>query len=219
MAFFRLFKGKSKVAAGLLLAFACSAVGAQELVLCAKVIDGDTIRLSNGEKVRYIGVNTPETHHPTVGVERYGIESYEANKKLVEGQRVRLEFDVQKRDRYGRLLAYVYLPVQAGVRDIFVNAWLVENGYAQVMTIPPNVKYQDVFLNLQRKAREKNAGLWLNLTSALKPAPQSTGPNDVMPEIKMKTPFYQLCYRWTQKTLMRIYKRVKRVGRVRKARD
>lgn len=216
---FKLFKGITRVVAGLLFAFACSTSGTQELFQCAKVIDGDTIRLSNGEKVRYIGINTPETHHPTLGLQPGGTDAYAINKKLVEGKQVRLEFDVEKRDRYGRLLAYVYLPEQGSAGKIFVNAWLVENGYAQVMTIPPNVKHQELFLKLQRKAREKNAGLWLNLTSALKPTPQSTGPNDVLPEIKMKTPFYQLCYRWTQKALMRIYKRVKRVKPVRKARD
>ena len=119
-----------------------------------RVIDGDTIKLSNGETVRYIGINTPETKHPQKPVEHYGREASEANKKLVGGKRVRLEFGVQKRDKYGRLLAYVY------TGDTFVNAWLVENGYAQVMTIPPNVKYKDLFLKLQEEARENRRGLW-----------------------------------------------------------
>jgi len=65
-----------------------------------------------------------------------------------------LEFDAQKRDKYGRLLAYVY------VDDVFVNAWLVENGFAQVMTVPPDVKYQDLFLKLQKEARQNKKGLW-----------------------------------------------------------
>ncbi len=68
---------------------------------------------------------------------------------------VQLKFDVQEQDRYGRLLAYVYLE-----EGTFVNAWLVENGYAVVMTIPPNVKYQELFLKLQREAREARRGLW-----------------------------------------------------------
>lgn len=124
------------------------------LFLVAKVIDGDTIKLANGEKARYIGIDTPETKHPKKAVQYFGKEAYEANKKLVEGKKVRLEFDVQPTDKYGRLLAYVY------VDDIFVNAWLVENGYAQVATYPPNVKYQELFSKLQREARENNRGLW-----------------------------------------------------------
>ena len=119
-----------------------------------RVIDGDTIELENGERVRYIGIDTPETKHPSKPVEYYGREADSANRSLVEGKGVRLEFDVQERDQYGRLLAYVY------VGDIFVNAWLVENGYAQVMTIPPNVRYAERFMELQKKAREEGKGLW-----------------------------------------------------------
>lgn len=126
----------------------------QNLFFVVKVIDGDTIKLANGERVRYIGIDTPETKHPKKVVQYFGKEAYEANKKLVEGKKVKLEFDVQKRDKYGRLLAYVY------VNDIFVNAWLVENGYAYAVTYPPNVKYQKLFLKLQREAREKKRGLW-----------------------------------------------------------
>jgi len=120
----------------------------------ARVIDGDTIELENGERVRYIGIDTPETKHPSKPVEYYGREADSANRSLVEGKEVWLEFDVQERDQYGRLLAYVC------VDDIFVNAWLVENGYAQVMTIPPNVRYAERFLELQQKAREEGKGLW-----------------------------------------------------------
>lgn len=122
--------------------------------LVAKVIDGDTIELSSGEKVRYIGINTPELHHPQKGVEYFAREAYEANRRMVEGKRVRLEFDVQKRDRYGRLLAYVY----AG--DIMVNEWLVANGYAQAATYPPNVKYAERFRKLEEEARKLKIGLW-----------------------------------------------------------
>lgn len=133
-----------------------------------RVIDGDTILLENREKVRYIGIDTPETKHPLKGVEYFGQEAYEANKQLVEGKTVRLAFDVQQRDRYGRLLAYVYLE-----DGTFVNAWLVENGYAQVATYPPNVKYQKLFLELQRKAREENRGLWAEASEEqITPAPE-----------------------------------------------
>ncbi len=83
------------------------------------------------------------------------MEASEANSKLVDGKTVHLEFDVQQLDKYGRTLAYVYLE-----DGTFVNAWLVENGYAAVMTIPPNVKHQEMFLKLQREAREAGRGLW-----------------------------------------------------------
>ncbi len=133
--------------------------GDSATVQVVRVIDGDTIQIccvfGDREKVRYIGINTPEIHHPMKGVERYGKEASEANRKLVDGKTVRLEFDVQQLDRYNRLLAYVYLE-----DGIFVNAWLVEHGFAQVMTVPPNVKHQELFLKLQREAREAKRGLW-----------------------------------------------------------
>jgi micrococcal nuclease len=119
-----------------------------------RVVDGDTIVVETIGKVRYIGVNTPETHHPVKGVEYYGKEAYAANQRLVAGKKVRLEYDVQREDKYGRTLAYVY----AG--KTFVNAKLMEDGYAQVMTVPPNVKHAEDFLDLQRKARSAGKGLW-----------------------------------------------------------
>lgn len=119
-----------------------------------RVIDGDTILLANGQRVRYIGIDTPETKHPYKAVERFGKEAYLYNKKLVEGKWVSLEFDAEKRDKYNRLLAYVY------VGDILVNAKLIEEGYAQIYTVPPNVKYQELFLKLQGQARQNNRGLW-----------------------------------------------------------
>ena len=122
-----------------------------------RVVDGDTIHVRIGarvEKVRYIGVNTPEVHHPRKGEEPGGREAAEVNRRLVEGKSGRLELDVQERDRYGRLLAYVW------VGDVMVNAELVRLGYAQVMTIPPNVRYQEIFVKLQREAREAGRGLW-----------------------------------------------------------
>jgi micrococcal nuclease len=122
-----------------------------------RVVDGDTIHVKLGErveKVRYIGVNTPEIHHPTRGEEPGGRQAAEVNRRLVGGRRVRLELDVRARDRYGRLLAYVW------VGDLMVNAELVRLGYAQVMTVPPNVKHQELFVKLQREARDAGRGLW-----------------------------------------------------------
>jgi micrococcal nuclease len=122
-----------------------------------RIVDGDTIHVRIGarvEKVRYIGVNTPEVHHPSKGEEPGGREAAEVNRTLVAGRHVRLELDVRERDRYGRVLAYVW------VGDHMVNAELVRRGYAQVMTVPPNVRYQDLFIKLQRDAREAGRGLW-----------------------------------------------------------
>ena len=129
-----------------------------------RVVDGDTVNVRLGErveKVRYIGMNTPEVHHPTKGEEPGGREAAAVNRTLVEGRRVRLELDVQERDRYGRLLAYVW------VGDTMVNAELVRRGYAQVMTVPPNVRHQRLFLTLQRDARAAGRGLWAGAAARL----------------------------------------------------
>jgi micrococcal nuclease len=124
-----------------------------------KVVDGDTIHVYVGgrrEKVRYIGVDTPETKHPTKGVQCYGRAAAAFNERLVGGKRVRLVRDVEQRDRYGRLLAYVYR-----VRDgLFVNAELARLGYAQPLSIAPDVRYAARFTALAREAREAGRGLW-----------------------------------------------------------
>lgn len=130
--------------------------------LVVRVVDGDTIHVrvdGHVEKVRYIGVNTPEVHHPSKGEEPGGREAHAVNRRLVEGKRVRLELDVQSRDRYGRLLAYVW------IGDTMINAELVRLGYAQVMTVPPNVRHQSLFLKLQRDARQSGRGLWTRVGS------------------------------------------------------
>jgi micrococcal nuclease len=122
-----------------------------------QVVDGDTIDVQldgHRVRVRYLGINTPETKHAEKGVEPFGPEADAANRRLVEGHTVRLELDVQPWDRDQRLLAYVY------VGDLMVNAELVRQGYAQVATVPPNVKYADRFRELQREAREAQRGLW-----------------------------------------------------------
>ena len=122
-----------------------------------RVIDGDTIEVNSGGKlytVRYIGIDTPETANSPKGAEPYGPEASLKNKELVAGKNVRLEKDVSETDQYGRLLRYVY------VGDLFVNAELVRTGYAQAVTYPPDVKYQSLFLQLQREAREAGRGLW-----------------------------------------------------------
>jgi len=125
-----------------------------EEYLVARVLDGDTIELSSGEKVRYIGIDAPELHHPRKEVQYYAQGAYQANRNLVEGKRVTLELDVEERDRYGRILAYVY------VNGVMVNEWLIAHGYAQVATFPPNVKYADKFRALEKEAKANGLGLW-----------------------------------------------------------
>jgi len=124
-----------------------------------RVVDGDTIHVQVGgvrEKVRYIGVDTPETVRPGFGVECFGRAASAANARLVAGERVRLERDAEARDRYGRLLAYVYRE-----RDgAFVNAALVHDGFASPLRVPPNVEHADEFLALSRDARRAGRGLW-----------------------------------------------------------
>lgn len=123
-----------------------------------RVVDGDTIVINYGakkEKLRLIGINTPEIKHPTKGQEVFGREASAYAKKLLDNRDIEVKFDVQKRDKYGRLLGYVYLE-----DGTFVNANLIEQGYAQVMTVPPNVKYADYFKRLQRKAKSAEKGLW-----------------------------------------------------------
>jgi micrococcal nuclease len=143
--------------ASLLAACTASQAGPTLEGTVVRVVDGDTIHVRLGErieKVRYIGVNTPEIHHPRKGVEPGGREARLVNLDLVLGRRVRLDTDVQTRDRYGRLLAYVW------IGDLMVNAEMVRRGYAQVMTVPPNVRHQALFLKLQRDAREAGRGRW-----------------------------------------------------------
>jgi micrococcal nuclease len=123
------------------------------------VVDGDTVkvRLPGGtETVRYIGVDTPETVKPGEPVQCFGKRASEFNDRLVAGRRVRLSFGRERRDRYGRLLAYVYLPG----RERSVNALLVERGYGRVLVIPPNVEHERSYRRLERRARSEHLGLW-----------------------------------------------------------
>lgn len=125
--------------------------------LVVHVIDGDTITVQLGgrmEKVRYGGINAPEVARFMRGPEPGGTDASEMNRRLVEGQTVRLELDAQERDRSGRLLAYVYRG------DTMVNAELLRLGYAEALIRPPNVRYRGLFLALERKAKEERRGIW-----------------------------------------------------------
>ena len=123
-----------------------------------RAVDGDTVELSDGRKVRYIGMNTPETVHPSKPVECFGKEASNKNKELVDKKEVYLEKDAEDKDIYDRILRYVYIKNQDSL--IMVNEYLVRNGYANVYTFPPNVKYTDRFIEAERLAREERVGLW-----------------------------------------------------------
>jgi micrococcal nuclease len=131
-----------------------------------RVIDGDTVELSGGQLVRYLGIDTPETRRRSGGrwvhdPEPFGEQATEANRRLVERKTVRLEYDVQTRDRFDRLLAYVYAPKEgSGGGEVFVNEELLRQGYAQPMTIPPNVKRAERFRAVSEEARATGRGLW-----------------------------------------------------------
>jgi endonuclease YncB( thermonuclease family) len=123
------------------------------------VDDGDTIdvQLDGGiERVRYIGIDAPEIAHDGAGGARGGKAAWRLNQALVGGRRVRLEFDREERDRYGRLLAYVWLG------DAMINLEMVRRGYARVLTIAPNVRYQQWFVSAETEARAALVGLWSN---------------------------------------------------------
>jgi micrococcal nuclease len=125
-----------------------------------RVVDGDTIAVSVGgaaERVRYIGVDTPETVKPNAPVECFGAAASAFNRRLVSsGERVTLRFDQELRDRYGRLLAYVYRERDA----LFVNARLVDAGAARTLTIAPNTAHAAELARLQSRARAAGRGLW-----------------------------------------------------------
>ena len=126
-----------------------------------KVVDGDTVKLETGETVRYIGVDTPETKHPNKPVQCFGREASAKNKELVEGKEILMEKDISNTDRYGRLLRYIYLPNSDATDEaIFVNEYLVEQGYALLLTYPPDVKYDKMLKDAQNTARESKRGLW-----------------------------------------------------------
>ena len=142
-----------------------------------RVIDGDTMIISfifddgskyQKERVRFLGVDTPETVHPTKPVQYYGKEASNFTKKTLDGETVWLQTDVGVKDRYDRMLAYVWLkePTERelddedAIRKYMFNARLLLDGYAQLMTIQPNSRYSNIFVHLQREARQEKKGLW-----------------------------------------------------------
>ena len=137
-------------------------------ILVKRVIDGDTLELENGQRLRLIGIDTPEvdtndrlykqaqkSQTDIQAIMELGKQASRFTCKLVEGKRVKVTFDVERHDRYGRLLGYVYLK-----DGTFINAKIIQDGYASLLTVPPNVKYVELFRSLYKEARENNRGLW-----------------------------------------------------------
>ncbi len=148
--------GRSWILASLLvLAFSATAWSGGALQKVRWVNDGDTIVLSNGARVRYIGIDAPETAHENRPAERYGPEAKAFNRDLVLGKMVRLELDREHRDQYGRILAYIFLE-----DGTFVNRELLEKGYAHFVYKAPNTRHDEALLIAQREAMAKRLGLW-----------------------------------------------------------
>lgn len=129
-----------------------------------EVVDGDTIVLEDGTKIRYVGIDTPELHHPEIGEECGGKDARQENIRLLSGKKVRLIKDVTDRDEYGRLLRYVF--TEDGV---FINYELARSGYAQVFDVPPDRLFTYTFTKAQIEAKKEGRGLWTkcyNITRA-----------------------------------------------------
>ena len=124
------------------------------LIICVRVIDGDTIVLEGNQKIRLVGVDTPELHHPKKPVQYFAKEAKEFTKKMVEGKQIRLEYDWQKKDKYDRTLAYVYL-----MDGTFLNLEIIKQGYGFAYT-KYSFKYLEQFREAEREARENKRGLW-----------------------------------------------------------
>jgi len=138
----------------------------EEWFAVTRVVDGDTFWVDDGSekglKVRLIGIDAPEPRNTGTRPKGYfGTESTNYLRQLLKDKKVRMEYDVSRYDRYGRTLAYAWLE-----DGTFVNAELVKNGYATVMTVPPNVRHQETFTLLAAKARRQNKGLWKGDPSA-----------------------------------------------------
>ena len=128
--------------------------GPKTLDVVIDVIDGDTIELASGERVRYLGINAPEMLTSYKKGECYAREAKEQNKELVFGKKVYLIRDISDRDKYGRLLRYVY------TEDAFVNFMLAEGGYAKAQIFAPDTKYASLLRAAQQDAQDENRGVW-----------------------------------------------------------
>jgi len=175
----KFFSPKAFITAAVLLFFCAVAshADADYFRIVARVVDGDTLVLDNRERVRLIGVDTPETKDPRKPVQYFGVEAANFTMRMVEGKKVRIEYDeantaVGHKDRFGRTLVYVFLD------DKLLNAEIISQGYGHVYTKFP-FRYADEFRALERQARSKNLGLW---NTEAKRAASSTAPQ---PDIQL----------------------------------
>lgn len=149
-----------------------------------KVIDGDTVEVSHGRPARYIGIDTPETHRKTQAGwvktgDLFGEEAARFNEDLVVGKTARLEFDVQRQDKYKRLLVYCF--VKVGDKEVLAQAELLRQGLAYLYTFPPNVKYIDTLVAALKEAKENRRGIWSqDLTIASEDAGRYTGQRKIV---------------------------------------
>jgi micrococcal nuclease len=139
----------------MLIAFICLASAHPAYERVKRVVDGDTVLLETGKEVRYIGIDTPEFGHDGESNEFMALESKRFNYDLLNKARIRLEFDQEKQDRYGRLLAYVFLE-----NGEMVNALIVRKGLARVLVVEPNLKHFHLLLEAQRRAMTEKIGIW-----------------------------------------------------------
>jgi micrococcal nuclease len=139
----------------LLLTLGAGGGSAGEWVAVKRVTDGDTVKLADGRFVRYIGVNAPEISHEHNSAEPFGIDARARNIELIGSRRIRLEFDIERFDDYGRTLAYVFLPDGS-----MVNEKLLQSGVAHCLYKMPNVKHEARLLKAQRAAMQDRRGMW-----------------------------------------------------------
>ena len=135
----------------ILVVFGCGGDGNTSTVKVSQVIDGDTIVISGGQHIRYIGIDAPEIHPEP---EYYGVEAWQTRRQSGLRKILCMEKDVSNTDKYGRLLRYIY------VDGTFVNAELVRQGYARARAYPPDTKYQDYLKGMEGEAKKASRGIW-----------------------------------------------------------
>ncbi len=130
-------------------------VSTERWVTVKSVADGDTFTTTKGEKVRLLGINTPETRKDTKPAQPFGKKAKQALKKLIDGKQVRLTFDKEKKDRYGRTLAHIYTR-----NGLWINGEMVRQGLAHVYTFAPNTKFANRLTSIEQQAIRNNRGMW-----------------------------------------------------------
>ena len=146
----------------LILLCSCYSLETTDLLQVKRITDGDTIVVDDGsekgKRIRLIGINAPESRNfKHRKKEAFGLEASAFLSDMLKGKRVRLEYDIESQDQYGRDLAYVFTE-----DGIFVNDSMLRAGYAEMMTFPPNVKYVDQFIQSQYQARKNKRGIWVD---------------------------------------------------------